>query len=167
MISKVKIAAIHHRSFGGAFKRPILCDVSKVHTGCGMMTKVTHCNDDKNWRQKWSRKKVFATKSLTQKGGFASVDKVIERIENKYWVFEVCEFQSWMLGFYIFVGQWKTTTLEPNKIEVEYAYELHSSMLVQYLINWLFPKLFWNIYIKRVLENIREMVDNNEPYLYE
>jgi len=72
-----------------------------------------------------------------------------------------------MLGFYIFVGQWKTTTLEPNKIEVEYAYELHSSMLVQYLINWLFPKLFWNIYIKRVLENIREMVDNNEPYLYE
>jgi len=52
VISKVKIAAIHHRSLGRAFKRPILCDVSKVHTGCGMMTKVTHCNDDKNWRQK-------------------------------------------------------------------------------------------------------------------
>jgi len=67
VISKVKIAAIHHRSFGGAFKRPILCDVSKVHTGCGMMTKVTHCNDDKNWRQKEVERRSLPPNHLLKK----------------------------------------------------------------------------------------------------
>ncbi len=120
----------------------MLCDVSKVHTGYGIMPKVTHCKDDENWGQKGSSNKYFLAKSLSQKGGFASVDKVIERVESKYWTIEVSEFQSWMLGFYKFVGQWKTTELEPNKILVEYSYNLHSNVTSLYPLNWLFAKLF-------------------------
>ncbi|MBK8681074.1 MAG: hypothetical protein IPN31_04050 [Bacteroidetes bacterium] len=113
-----------------------------------------------------STKKVFAAKSFSQKGGFASVDKVIERIENKYWKIEVSDFQSWMLGFYKFEGEWKTTELEPNKIAVEYVYSLHSNIAILYPLNWLFANAFWKTYMKRVLENVRVMAYNNEPYLY-
>jgi len=70
----------------------MLCDVSKIHTGYGIMPKVTHCTEDKDWGKPGFSKKVFVAKSFSQKGGFASVDKVIERIENKYWRIEVSEF---------------------------------------------------------------------------
>jgi len=167
MISKVKVSTIYECSLERAFKTPMVCDVSKVHTGYGIMPKVTHCTDDENWGQPGYSKKVYAGKSFTQKGGFASVDKVLERIENKYWKFQVDEFQSWMLGFSRFVGEWQTTEIEKNKILVEYTYTLHSDIGLLYPLNWLFTKTFWKNYMKRVIENVRKMAYNNEPYMYE
>ena len=167
MIVTVKVSTIYECSLERAFKTPMLCDVSKVHTGFGIMPKVTHCTDDENWGKPGFTKKVYAAKSISQKGGFASVDKVIERIENSYWKIEVSEFQAWMLGFYKFVGEWQTTELAPNKIQIDYTYTLHSDNALLYPLNWLFAKTFWKTYMKRVLENVRQMTLNNEPYLYE
>lgn len=163
---RVKISTIYHCSLERAFKTPMLCDVSKVHTGFGLMPRVTHCTGDENWGKPGFTKKVFVAKSWTQKGGFASVDKVIERIENKYWKIEVSDFQSWMLGFYKFTGEWQTTELGPGKILVDYTYTLHADNPFFYPLNWLFAKTFWNAYMRRVLENIRKMIDEKEPYLY-
>lgn len=167
MISKATISTIYECSLERAFKTPLLCDVSKVHTGFGIMPRVTHCTDDENWGKPGSSKKVYAAKSLTQKGGFVSVDKVIERIENQYWKYQVDEFQSWMLGFYKFVGEWKTTQLEPGKVRIDFTYSLHSNAPLLYPVNWLFAKTFWKTYMERVLENVRKMAYDSEPYLYE
>jgi len=166
MKSSVSIKTIYHCSLERAFKTPMLCDVSKVHTGFGVMPKVTHCKEDENWGKPGGSKKVFVAKSLTYEGGEASMDKVIERIENKYWKIEVSDFKSWMLGFSKFIGEWRTTELEPNKILITYTYTLQSDIIWLYPLNWLFTKTFWRIYMKRVLENIRKMTANNEPYLY-
>jgi hypothetical protein len=130
------------------------------------MPKVTHCTEDENWGKPGSSKKVFAAKSLTQKGGWASVDNCIERIENKYWKLEIDDFQSWMLDFTRFIGEWQTTEMASNEILVEYTYTLHSVNGLLYPINWLFTKLFWKTYMKRVVENVRQLAYSNEPYLY-
>jgi hypothetical protein len=167
MVFSAKVTTTYNCSLERAFKTPILCDVSKVHTGYGIMPRVTHCIDDENWGKPGYSKKVFVAKSLSQKGGFASVDKVIERVENKHWKIEVSEFQSWMLGFYKFEAEWKTTEFEPDKIVVEYSYDLHSNAFFLYPFNWLFAKIFWKTYMKRVLVNVREMVYRSEPYLYD
>ncbi len=166
MTSTAKVTTVYNCSLERAFKTPMLCDVSKVHTGFGLMPKVSHTTEDENWGKPGYSKKVFVTPSATQKGGWASKDKVIERIENEYWKIEVSDFQSWMLGFSKFVGEWKTTELEPNKIIIEYSYTLHSEIAILYPLNWLFAKTFWRIYMKRVLENIRMLAYHNEPYLY-
>ena len=167
MIFKTSLSTIYNCSLERAFKTPMLCDVSKVHTGFGIMPKVTHCTEDENWGKPGFSKKVFAAKSLTQKGGWASVDKVIERRENQYWKIEVSQFQAWMLGFTKFVGEWETKELEPNKIEVIYTYSMHSESPIFYPLNWLFTQTFWNLYMKQVLENIRKMIDENEPYQFQ
>jgi hypothetical protein len=165
-ITKVSISTVYNCSLERAFKTPILCDVSKVHTGYGIMPRVTHCTDDKHWGTPGSSKKVFVAPSLTQKGGWASVDQVVERIENEYWKIEVSDFKSWMLGFTKFAGEWRTTELEPNKILIEYTYTLHSDIRFLYPLNWLFAKTFWINYMKRVTENVRMMAYRGEPYLY-
>jgi len=167
MITKAKVTTTYNCSLERAFKTPMLCDVTKVHTGFGIMPKVTHTSDDSDWGKPGSSKKVFVAKSLSQKGGFASVDRVIERKENQHWLIQVDDFQSWMLGFYKFVGEWKTTALDDQKTQVEYTYYLHSKGLLLYPLSWIFAKTFWKMYMNQVLENIREMIHNDEPYLYE
>lgn len=167
MVSKIKVTTTYACSLERAFKSPMLCDVAKVHTGFGIMPKVTHCTDDEHWGQPGYSKKVFVAPSLTQKGGYASMDTVVERIENQYWKIEVSDFQAWMLGFYKFVGEWKTTELAPNNILIEYTYSLHSDIALLYPLNWLFAKTFWRIYMKRVLDNVRALAYNNAPYLYD
>ena len=167
MVTKVKVSTLYECSLQRAFKTPILCDVSKVHTGFGIMPRVTHTTDDLGWGKPGSSKKVYVEKSLTQKGGFSSIDRIIERVENQYWVIQVDTFQVWMLGFYKFVGEWKTTELEDKKIRIDYTYNLHAKNPLLYPLNWLFGKLFWKIYMSQVLENIRAMVNNKEPYQYE
>lgn len=164
---RTKVTTIYTCSLERAFKTPMLCDVTKIHTGYGIMPKVTHCTDDENWGQPGYSKKVFVAKSLTQKGGEASMDKVIERVENEYWKIEVSDFKSWMLGFSKFVGEWKTTELEKNKVLIEYTYTLHSDIVLLYPLNWLLVRTFWKTYMKRVLENIRQLAYTNEPYLYQ
>jgi hypothetical protein len=57
----------------------MLCDVSKIHTGYGLMPRITHSTDDAGWGQAGSTKKVYAAASATQPGGYASLDKVLER----------------------------------------------------------------------------------------
>lgn len=164
---KVKISAIYECSLERAFKTPMLCDVSKIHTGLGVMPKVTHTTDDDNWGQVGSSKKIFTAKSLTQKGGYASMDSVLERVENLYWKIQVDDFQFWVLGFYRFVGEWKTTELKANQILVEYTYTLHAKNKLLYPVQMVFAKTFWKIYMKQVLENIRQLAYNKEPYLYD
>ncbi len=167
MVFKVTVSTIYACSLERAFKTPLLCDVSKVHTGYGIMPRVTHTTDDKNWGMVGSSKKVYAAKSLTQKGGFISMDRILERVDNRYWKFQVDEFQSWMLGFYQFVSEWKTTELESNKILVEYTYWLHANAAFLYPLNWLFANTFWKIYMKHVLKKVRQLIYQKEPYLYE
>ena len=130
----------------------MLCDVTKVHTGYGITPRVTHTTDDENWGKIGSSKKIFVAKSLTQKGGFSSMDRIIERKENEYWKIQVDEFQFWIAGFYKFVGEWKTTQLEDEKVQVEYTYTLHSKKPIYYPLNWLFAKLYWPIYMRRVID---------------
>jgi hypothetical protein len=166
MKTKVKITSIFNCSLERAFKTPMLCDVTKIHTGYGLMPKVTHTTDDAHWGQVGSSKKVYVAKSLTHKGGFGSVDNVIERIENKYWKIEINNFQAWMLGFYKFVGEWQTTELEKHKMLIEYTYTLYAKNPILYPINWLFTKTFWRKYMKHALENVRQLISNEEPYQY-
>lgn len=163
---KVTVKTIYNCSLERAFKSPMLCDVTKVHTGFLVMPRVTHCTDDADWGKPGGSKKVFVAKSLTQKGGEQAIDRVLERIENTYWKIEVCEFKAWMLGFHRFVGEWKTTEIAPNDILIEYTYTLQARTPIFYPFNWLFAKTFWPVYMKRVLRNIRVMAEGEEPYLY-
>ena len=141
----VKVSSVFNCSLERAFKTPMLCDISKVHTGFLIMPKVTHSTNDENWRKPGFSKKVFVKKTLIQKGGWASSHKVIERIENQYCKIEESDFQTWILGFAKFVGEWQTTQIDQHKILIEYTYTMHSNNSIFYTLNWIFTKFFWRI----------------------
>lgn len=167
MIFKCKVSSIYECSLERAFKTPMLCDITKIHTGFGIMPKVSHTRNDTDWGKPGSSKEIFTVKSLTQSGGFSSIDRILERNENESWKFQVDNFQFWVLGFDKFIGEWKTTQIEADKIFVEYSYSLHSKTILLYPINFIFANTFWKTYMKRVLKNVKKMAYAKEPYLYE
>jgi hypothetical protein len=162
----ISVYTIYRCSLERAFKCPMLCDVTKVHTGFGLMPRVTHCTDDAHWGQPGGSKRIFTAPAIGFKGGEASMDRVLERQENRYWKIEVYDFKSWMLGFNRFVGEWQTTELAPNRIRIDYTYTLYADTWLYYPLNWLFAQLFWRIYMKRVLENLRKLAEGDEPFMY-
>ncbi|MDX2284924.1 MAG: SRPBCC family protein [Bacteroidia bacterium] len=166
MMFRTSASAVYHCSLERAFKAPMLCDVTKVHTGLGPMPRIVGTSDEHNWGQPGGTKKAYAAKSFVQKGGFVSMDRVVERIENRYWKIEVYDFQAWFFGFYKFVGEWNTTEIGQNTIRIDYHYTLHSNHALFYPVNWLFAKVFWKRYMQQVLENVRKLAEGDEPYQY-
>ena len=120
----IKVKTIYNCNLERAFKTPMLCDVTKIHTGFGLMPKIVSVSDDKAWGKPGGSKKVYAEKSIVQKGGYVSLDKVLERVENHYWKIEVSDFQAWMLGFYKFEGEWQTNKIDDHRTEIVYTYTL-------------------------------------------
>lgn len=166
MVFNVSLRKVLNCTIDRAFRTPMLCDVTKIHTGFGLMPKITHVQDDDNWGKPGFSKRIFADKSWTFRGGEVSSDTVLSRIENVQWKIQVADFKSWMLGFTKFIGEWNVRELESNKIEVIYAYHLSANVWYLFPLNWLFTNLFWRIYMSRVLRNIEILILNEEPYLY-
>ena len=138
MIFKVKVSSIYECSIERAFKSSMLCDITKIHTGYAFISpKVISTINNGNWGEIGSSKKIISAKSFTHKGGFIFIDRVVERKENDYWKIQMDEFQSWIAGFYKFVGEWKTTEIEKDKILVEYEYSLYSNKPIFYPLNWI------------------------------
>lgn len=148
-----------------AFKTPMLCDVTKVHSGFLFMPRVTHCTEDENWGKTGGSRKVFMEKNIFFKGGEAALDTVLIRKENKYWKIEISDFKMPFIGIEKLQGEWEVQENEKGTVQVIYTYHLFSKHSWMYLFHWYFTKTIWKMYMKHAMENIREMAYINEPYL--
>ncbi|MES2589857.1 MAG: hypothetical protein V4622_12835 [Bacteroidota bacterium] len=167
MQSKTEIKTIFNTSLERAFKSPMLCDVTKVHTGYGLTPKVTHSTEDETWGRIGGSRKIFMAKNITFKGGESSLDTVLERRENEYWKIEISDFKIFSFGFEKFQGEWFTKELEEGKIEVRYIYTMFSNNKVFYPFHWFFTKTIWKVYMKHALENIRKLAMEKAAYLHQ
>ncbi|MDX2278644.1 MAG: hypothetical protein NW218_03615 [Saprospiraceae bacterium] len=68
MIFKVSTSTLYHCSLPKAFQTPILGDITKVHTGYGIMPPVSHTTDDENWGIPGSSKKVYFLENVYETG---------------------------------------------------------------------------------------------------
>jgi len=167
MQTSTEITTVFDTTLERAFKTPMLCDITQIHTGYGVTPRVTYCTEDETWGKPGGSRKVFMAKTPTFKGGESSFDKVLERKENEYWKIEISDFKTWSMGFTKFQGEWFTSQLEDGKVLVKYKYTMFSNSLVFYPFHWLFTKTIWRNYMKHVLGNIRKLVANQAPYLHD
>ena len=164
---KTTVKTIFNCSLERAFKSPMLCDVTKVHTGYMFMPKVTHCKDDEEWGKPGGSRRVFMEKNAFFKGGEAALDTVLEREENKYWKIELTNFTYFSMGFYKFQGEWETREISSDETEVIYTYTLFPSVPYFYPFQWLMVKLMWRTYMKHVIDNVKKLAYEKAPYLHD
>ena len=60
---------MYNCSLERAFKAPMLCDVTKVHTGMGLMPRIIATSDDKDWGKPGATKKRMQPNRLLKKVG--------------------------------------------------------------------------------------------------
>jgi len=166
MQTTAEITTVFDTTLERAFKSPMLCDITKVHSGYGITPKVTHCTEDETWGKVGGSRKVFMAKTPSFKGGESSLDTVLERKENEYWKIEVSDFKSWSMGFTKFQGEWFTTQQKDGKIQIRYKYTMFSDSTLFYPFHWLFTNVIWKNYMQHVMENIRKLAKEEAPYLH-
>lgn len=167
MQTRTELTTVFNCSLERAFKSPMLCDITKVHSGYGMMTRITHCTEDETWGKVGGSRRTFMAGSFLYKPGQFAMDKVLERRENEYWKIQLYEIKPWILGFNKFEGEWFTTREAENKIHIRYVYTLFSDQWILYPFQWLFTKTIWRIYMRHVIEKVRGLVTSEAPYLHE
>lgn len=157
---------IYNCTLERAFKAPMLCDITKVHTGYLMTPKVTHCTNDETWGKIGGSRKVFFAPNFMSKGVSTAMDRVLERRENDYWKIEVGEMSAPSMGIKKFEGEWSTIPNSNGTVIIHYRYTLFTSNTLAYPFHWLVTKVLWRIYMKHVLENVRKMAEGDEPFLH-
>lgn len=167
MRTTTEISTVFDTTLERAFKSPMLCDITQVHSGHWVTPKVTHCTEDESWGRAGGSRKVHMARTPMFKGGEASLDTVLERRENQYWKIEVSDFKTWSMGFEKFQGEWFTDQVEEGKVLVRYRYTLFSNSIVFYPLHWLFTKVIWRSYMRQALENIRKLAMRKAPYLHD
>jgi hypothetical protein len=72
-----------------------------------------------------------------------------------------------MLGFHQFDGTWVTNPLDNDSIEITYTYQLYANGLLLYPLQWIFAKVFWKNYMKKVYRNVETLILSETPYSYD
>lgn len=103
---------------------------------------------------------------ILYKEGALAKDIVLKREENKYWKWEVNNFNQWRMGFEKFQGEWFVEDKNNGTIGVVYTYALYSRNIIFYPFHWLFAKTVWNRYMKHVVQNIKFLAESEAPFIY-
>jgi hypothetical protein len=159
-----EIEAVFDTTLERAFKSPMLCDVRKVHTGHWITPRVLRCTDDSTWGQVGGSRIIHMDGSTFTRPG-TSLDTVLARDENRYWKIEISDFEMFAFGFERFQGEWFTHQQPDGRVHIRYRYTMFSGSPLLYPIHWLFTRLLWRMYMRQVLENIRQLTLQEEPYL--
>ena len=167
MQHRTSVRAIFHCSLERAFKSPMLCDVTKVHSGWLMMPKVTHCEGDATWGRTNGSRRVFIQGNFFYKGGEAALDTVLERTENRYWKIEISNLRYFLFGITRLQGEWATKEIEKERIEVTYSYTLFSNEWALYPLHWFIVKVIWRRYMRHVMENVRVLAYSSATYTHD
>lgn len=163
---QIKIQELFTCSLERAFKAPMLCDVLKVHTGYLFMPKALRVYNDDAWGTIGGTKEIVFARSIANPSEMVLHDRVLERIENKYWKIQVWQPNARLLFFSHFIGEWEVNQKNPNKISIVYSYTLHFSTFILFPFAWMFAHFFWKAYMGNVMRNIKSMAEGKEAFLY-
>lgn len=165
LTSATEVTAAFRTTLERAFRSPMLCDVRRVHSGYLATPRVTGWSDDATWGRAGGTRVIHMARTSFFKGGEAALDKVLARVDNEYWKIGISEFRIPSMGFDRFEGEWSTSPLPDGRVRICYRYTMFSHSILAYPLHWLFTKTIWRMYMRHVLENIRQLTLEEAPYL--
>ncbi len=159
-VSKKHIKIINS-SIENCFKTPIYCDVKKIMTGYGVLPPSEGVIHDANWANPKGHRTVLAF------GKPLCTERILSRLENEYWKYELVDFQQSTFFFTSkVIGEISVKEIEKNKCKVSTKYTFLTKGLISKILCFLFVHLLWSGLQKKGLNNIKKLAENKEPYFY-
>jgi len=148
-------------SIAETFKAPIYLDVRKIMTGYGPLPKSEGVINDENWANPKGKRTVLAF------GKELCTETIIERIENKYWKYQLTNFKQKTFFFVKKVtGEIWVELKEENQCELISQYTFKSKNSYIHLLTYLFVKILWSGLQKKGLKNMKILLENKTPFYY-
>ena len=148
-------------SIAKTFKAPIYLDVKKIMTGYGPLPKSEGVINDENWANPKGERIVLAF------GKELCTETIIERIENKYWKYQLTNFKQKSFFFVKKVtGEIWVDYEQENKCELISQYTFLSKNAFVHPITYLFVKILWSGLQKKGLKNMKKLLENKTPFYY-
>ena len=161
----MKVSKKHHieinSSIEKTFKAPIYLDVQKIMTGYGPLPKSEGVINDHSWGKPKGKRTVLAF------GKELCTETIIERIENKYWQYELTEFKQKTFFFVKKVkGEIWVKENKKNKCQLTSKYTFYNKNIFTLPISFVFVKILWSGLQKKGLENIKILTEKNTAFFY-
>ncbi len=150
-----------------AFKTPILGDATKILTGFLFIPPITGFRADKTWGLEEGSRIPYSNGNLFSSKGAIALDRIITRMENKYWQWELIDFKQTSLFFLDkAVGEYWCHINEDGLISVKWTYSFFPKSFIYNPLVFLLTRV-WSGLQKRALENIKYLAETNAPYVYD
>mgnify|MGYP003981058569 CR=1 FL=1 len=156
-----KHTIITNSSVEKTFKAPIYLDVRLIMTGYGPLPKSEGVTNDETWANPKGKRTVLAF------GKELCSETIIERIENKYWKYELTDFKQKSFFFVRKVtGEIWVNSHQNNKCKITSKYTFSNRNIITLPISYLFVKILWSGLQKKGLKNMKKLLENNTAFYY-
>ena len=143
------------------YKAPIYLDVKKIMTGYGPLPKSEGVIDDETWANPKGERIILAF------GKKLCNERIIERIENKYWKYELTDFTQKSFFFVKKVtGEIWVNTNKKSQCLLTSKYTFDNKNILTFPITFLFVKILWSGLQKKGLKNMKILSENNTKFHY-
>ena len=144
-----------------AYKTPIYCDLKKIMTGYGPLPPSEGVINDITWANEKGERTVLAFRKEL------CTESIIERVENKYWKYQLTNFKQNTFFFVVKVeGEIWVKEITAEKQELKSTYSFHNKYFLTAPITYLFVKLLWSGLQKKGLKNMKYLAETKVPYVY-
>ncbi len=156
-----KHTIIINNSIEKTYKAPIYLDVKKIMTGYGPLPKSEGVIDDETWANPKGKRTVLAF------GKKLCTERIIERIENKYWKYELTDFKQKSFFFVKKVtGEIWVNNYKNNQCLLTSTYTFNNKNILTLPITFLFVKILWSGLQKKGMKNMKNLSENNTKFYY-
>lgn len=168
MQTKVELSDIFNCSVERAFKAPILGDATRFLNGHLFQPAVVDFERDETWGEVNGLRYPITNGNIFMASGPFMADKILQRIENKYWQWTIYDILPKALFFMNrAVGEWTVNPLSESRMAVTYSYTFHSRNWFEFLITRAFAMIQWRGIMKKALAGIKKQAESDEPFIYE
>lgn len=151
-----------------AYRTPLHGDATRILKGYGPIPACIAFEDDQTWGKEGGTRVPILSSNWLVKGGRTGLDKILVRKDNEYWKWQVTDFNSWTLFFAKKAeGEWWILDGTEGNVKIRWRYTYRATSVLTQPFNWLFVKLLWRVVMKRGVIYMKDMAENEEPFLYD
>jgi len=166
MLVKNTIHANFKCSIERAFKTPILGDATKMLTGYGVIPACIGFIDDETWGQAGGHRVPITGGNLFTRQGRQAFDLILVREENKYWKWQIDDFEPAMFFASKAQGEWWCSQNTDGTIAVQWDYTLYSRNIFTHPITLVFVKIFWLGMQKMAIRKMKAIAESDITFVY-
>lgn len=162
-----QVTAEFNSSLECAFKTVLLGDAMHYINVCSILPPVVGFTHHLTWGKEGGTRIPLTSGNFFVKKGELCDDIILKRVENTYWKWRIYNFRTKALFFATKAeGEFFFEENTNGAISIKWMYTFYSKNKFTLPLTFLFTKLVWHRFQKKVIQKMKMMAEAGLPYAY-